>query len=434
MGVAEISALLKDYRGSFVLPFAGYNAGRGRVQQWMAQHGDPRDPKVDAVDWVERIPFSETRNYVQRVMENLQVYRTRFGENTTTVEPNLHRVAMIELPPAPAAIEQGAVPLTAELDANEAALVTSRDLAPLEVAGQYPRSPAEHTEAPKIVERVPQIVEEAAQTATNAAQKPGEDAVTADAGAVDAVPAAPPPRATPSVQLASIDLGQRHARERASAVETPSMQPASISLPDPAEGQPKNGASAITMPDACLGSETCIDQYLWSLYERAPKVDTVKKRDKVKVTVTKDGKTRSVSKTVVKLVDEDFAWKDPKAAQKAGMSLQDYVISGMDRGFKLKLYDALRAMDEAGLMPGITSGFRDDYRQSLASGNKAASDSSYHGGSRRGGYGHGVAADLVSVKGGTRAQRLSSSETLWKWIDAHEKGLGVGRPYLDRDP
>ena len=116
------------------------------------------------------------------------------------------------------------------------------------------------------------------------------------------------------------------------------------------------------------------------------------------------------------------------------MSLKDYVIGGMDRGFKLKLYHALRAMDDAGLMPGITSAFRDDYRQSIASGNKAASDSSYHGGSRRGGYGHGLAADLVSVKGETRMERYASSEELWKWIDAHEKELGIGRPYLDRDP
>src|SRR5262249_33246249 len=77
MGAAEIAGLLKDYRGSYVMTFAGYNAGRGRVQQWVAQHGDPRDPKVDAVDWVERIPIAETRNYVQRVMENLQVYRAR---------------------------------------------------------------------------------------------------------------------------------------------------------------------------------------------------------------------------------------------------------------------------------------------------------------------------------------------------------------------
>jgi soluble lytic murein transglycosylase len=96
MGAGELSALLKDYRGSFILTFAGYNAGRGRVEQWMAQHGDPRDPKVDAVDWVERIPFAETRNYVQRVIENLQVYRARFTSSTATLEPNLHRTATVE--------------------------------------------------------------------------------------------------------------------------------------------------------------------------------------------------------------------------------------------------------------------------------------------------------------------------------------------------
>ena len=78
MGAAELSALLKEYNGSHIMTFAGYNAGRGRVRQWVKQYGDPRDPNVDAIDWVERIPFAETRNYVQRVMENLQVYRVRF--------------------------------------------------------------------------------------------------------------------------------------------------------------------------------------------------------------------------------------------------------------------------------------------------------------------------------------------------------------------
>jgi hypothetical protein len=110
--------------------------------------------------------------------------------------------------------------------------------------------------------------------------------------------------------------------------------------------------------------------------------------------------------------EEDFTWKDAKAAQKAGMSLMDYVIGGMERSFKLKLYHALHALDDAGPSPGITSGFRDDYRQSLASGNKAAIDSSYHGGSRRGGHGHGVAVDLVSTKGETRLEHFSSSEKL----------------------
>jgi len=102
MGAAEISALLKEYKGSYIMAFAGYNAGRGRVQQWVAQHGDPRDPKVDAVDWVERIPLAETRNYVQRVMENLQVYNARFGTKIVTIEPNLHRLATIPGPAIPA--------------------------------------------------------------------------------------------------------------------------------------------------------------------------------------------------------------------------------------------------------------------------------------------------------------------------------------------
>lgn len=85
MGAAELSALLREYNGSHIMTFAGYNAGRGRVQQWIRQYGDPRDPKVDAVDWVERIPFAETRNYVQRVMENLRVYRVRFDTAATVM-------------------------------------------------------------------------------------------------------------------------------------------------------------------------------------------------------------------------------------------------------------------------------------------------------------------------------------------------------------
>jgi peptidoglycan lytic transglycosylase len=104
MGAAEVSALFKEYTGSYIMTFAGYNAGRGRVRQWVAQHGDPRDPKVDAVDWVERIPLAETRNYVQRVMENLQVYSARFGTSIGTVEPNLHRAASIERRSKPASL------------------------------------------------------------------------------------------------------------------------------------------------------------------------------------------------------------------------------------------------------------------------------------------------------------------------------------------
>jgi hypothetical protein len=208
----------------------------------------------------------------------------------------------------------------------------------------------------------------------------------------------------------------------------------SLLTSDPEKEYPKPAARPVETPDECLVAEICIDEYLWSLYERTPKVDTIKVTERIKVAVKKKGKTRTVIKTNTKYVVGDFTWKDPIAAQKVGMSLKDYVIGGMDRSFKLKLYRALRTMDDAALMPGITSAFRDDYRQSIASGNKAATDSSYHGGSRRGGYGHGLAADLVSVKGETRMQRFAASEELWKWIDAHEKELGVGRPYRDRDP
>jgi soluble lytic murein transglycosylase len=91
-GAAELGDLIQFYRGSYILTFAGYNAGRGRVKEWMERFGDPRDPKVDPIDWVERIPFAETRNYVPRILEALQVYRIRFGGNTKLqIEADLNR-------------------------------------------------------------------------------------------------------------------------------------------------------------------------------------------------------------------------------------------------------------------------------------------------------------------------------------------------------
>ncbi|WP_354032804.1 lytic transglycosylase domain-containing protein [Bradyrhizobium sp. S3.2.6] len=94
LGAAELGGLLEDYRGSYIMTFAAYNAGRGSVKKWIDRYGDPRDAKIDAVDWVELIPFSETRNYVQRIMENLQVYRARFGGGTRLqIEADLRRGA-----------------------------------------------------------------------------------------------------------------------------------------------------------------------------------------------------------------------------------------------------------------------------------------------------------------------------------------------------
>jgi hypothetical protein len=201
---------------------------------------------------------------------------------------------------------------------------------------------------------------------------------------------------------------------------------------EPEDAIPAVGSTEVL--DECFVVDTCIDRYLWALYQRTPKEDAIKIQDRRKVTVKKRGKLVTITKTFTTLADEDFAWKDPKAAEHVGMPMADYVIGGVDPDFKLKLFHMLHAAEEAGLSPGITSAFRDDYRQSIASGLKAANDRSYHGGSFRGGYGHGLAADIVSVNGATRAQRLASTQTLWSWIDAHGKEFGIGRPYLDRDP
>ena len=79
LGAAHLSHLIERFEGSYVMTLAGYNAGPHRVTTWIEEYGDPRDPSVDIVDWVELIPFSETRNYVQRVLENVQIYRARLG-------------------------------------------------------------------------------------------------------------------------------------------------------------------------------------------------------------------------------------------------------------------------------------------------------------------------------------------------------------------
>jgi hypothetical protein len=210
-----------------------------------------------------------------------------------------------------------------------------------------------------------------------------------------------------------------------------------MAMVTPTDPVPENAQPAVTtieINEECLVAEICIDRYLWALYERAPKIDAVKVHERRKVTVKRRGKTVTVTRTFTRRVDEEFGWKDPKAADKAGMAMMDYVIGGMDRAFRLKLFHTLHAAEQAGLQPGITSAFRDDYRQSIATGLKAATDRSYHGGSTRGGYGRGLAADIVSVKGTTRAQRWVSTERLWKWIDERGKEFGIGRPYLNRDP
>ncbi|PWC32463.1 lytic transglycosylase domain-containing protein [Azospirillum sp. TSO35-2] len=89
LGSAYLAELIDRFNGSWVLAIAGYNAGPNRVRQWIQTYGDPRTEAVDVVDWIELIPISETRNYVQRVMEAVQVYRVRL--TSERAEPNLDR-------------------------------------------------------------------------------------------------------------------------------------------------------------------------------------------------------------------------------------------------------------------------------------------------------------------------------------------------------
>ena len=92
LGTAELGNDIATWGGSYVLAFVAYNAGPRRAREWIEQYGDPRNPKVDPVDWIERIPISETRNYVQRVIENMQVYRARLDNDPRLlIEADLRR-------------------------------------------------------------------------------------------------------------------------------------------------------------------------------------------------------------------------------------------------------------------------------------------------------------------------------------------------------
>ena len=83
LGRAFLARQIDDFGGSYVLALAAYNAGPGRARAWIRDFGDPRDPAVDPLDWIESVPFEETRNYIQRVLENLQVYRQLLDNNVS---------------------------------------------------------------------------------------------------------------------------------------------------------------------------------------------------------------------------------------------------------------------------------------------------------------------------------------------------------------
>jgi hypothetical protein len=165
---------------------------------------------------------------------------------------------------------------------------------------------------------------------------------------------------------------------------------------------PKPAPTPVMVPvkPSNAGTIEEVNDYLWEVYQRAP--------------VKKDGAG-------------DFTWKDPKAAKRMGMSMPDYTIGGMDADFREQLYHAGHAMDDAGIRWSMLSAFRDDYRQSIASGLAAGASNSMHGGKARvGGYGHGQAIDITNTEG--------DDNTVYRWIDRNGAKYGLYRPMPGYDP
>jgi hypothetical protein len=321
--------------------------------------------------------------------------------------------------------EPSLIASTALSNAPQAIVVASAAADNLELATATPSSPAKTTDrAASLDEPKPFAM---------ASLPDSSQTLPAETPSAKSATASTPDRAPEKVADATASVDDK-SFVVASLTDSSQVFPPEVTNAEPAPDAASPAVTTIEINEECLVAEICIDRYLWALYERAPKVDAIKVEERRKVTIKRRGKKVTVTRTFTRRVDEEFGWKDPKAADKAGMAMMDYVIGGMDRSFKLKLFYTLYAAEQAGLQPGITSAFRDDYRQSIATGLKAATDRSYHGGSFRGGYGRGLAADVVSVKGNSRAQRWVSTEKLWKWIDERGKDFGIGRPYLNRDP
>jgi len=219
LGSAYLGSLIDNFGGSYALAIAAYNAGPSRVRQWMSQNGDPRDPKVDVIDWVELIPFDETRNYVQRVLENTQVYRERLAG-----KPVLIRIA--EDLSRPSFPNQAVADLNKFRTLSVAASGKSKSKSEQksEVASAAPAAPAAPA-VPAAAQTVAMAEPVASAPATPVAKPaPSSDAATAaKAGAT--APQSAPAAAAPTETVVSA--------EPSGALPVPAVKPAAPESPAP---------------------------------------------------------------------------------------------------------------------------------------------------------------------------------------------------------
>jgi hypothetical protein len=196
--------------------------------------------------------------------------------------------------------------------------------------------------------------------------------------------------------LAALAICQPARSQNAAPKVAPKAAPPAAAPSDPPPPpQPPAEWAAVPVPTDEVRA------YLWSVYQRSP--------------AKADG-------------HGDFTWKDITAAARIGLSIEEYVIGGIDPDFREVLYAAGHAMDAAGVEWTILSGFRDDFRQKMASGMKARVNNSFHGGSlATGGYRHGCAVDLAS------ADRLDDNK-VWRWVDKNGRELALHRPLRAADP
>lgn len=260
IGSAHLSHLFAKFDGSLIMTFAAYNAGAGRVSQWIERYGDPRSPLVDPIDWVEQIPFEETRNYVQRVLENTQVYRGRL--NDTPIPGRLSKDLEIG-GPAGRTANRPSAPYAGDL-----APISNRIVAYAESAMTPPADPqaAPASDAPT-AETEPATLEQPAPTARSrrksSAQQPAGGSAAASADKIEMQAPAPalapepaPARATATSATPVVDVITPDVR----AGEPPSPADASAASLN-AAGAVRTVAPTLVSSEPDISPEEC-DTYV----------------------------------------------------------------------------------------------------------------------------------------------------------------------------